>query len=142
MKNYYIQISLLSDGHYRMTDSWSLKLDQPHNRRLEEGSLVIWRPGFTLWINVLNNEDEENIEERLNWIKKEASHDAFDHSETTSQSSSFFMYRLAEQYDGKTVNSLNGYILSPTGHVQISAYFDDESELNRAKTILRSVMYE
>jgi hypothetical protein len=27
------------EGKYRMTDEWSIILDRPHNRRVEEGSL-------------------------------------------------------------------------------------------------------
>ena len=56
------------DGHYQMTSEWSLNLDQPHNRRIEEQQLVIWRPGVTLWISVWGNDNHESIDERLTWI--------------------------------------------------------------------------
>ena len=47
------------EGRYKMTEVWGISLDQKHNRRVEKGSLVIWRPGFTIWINVWSLKEGE-----------------------------------------------------------------------------------
>lgn len=127
------------DGRYQMTDGWSIALDQPYNRRFEESELVIWRPGFTFWIRIWGNDNQDTVKERLAWIKEEASSAAFECSEISNDHATFYMYRLTEDHDGKTVQSLNAYVLSSEGHVQISAYFDDENDFGKAKEVIRSV---
>jgi lipopolysaccharide/colanic/teichoic acid biosynthesis glycosyltransferase len=39
-----------------MTPEWALVLPEKFNRRIEDGSMVFWRPGLTVWINVWGND--------------------------------------------------------------------------------------
>jgi len=124
-------------GKYQMTPEWSITLGQEHNRRVDEGSLVLWRPGFTIWINVWGNDKNESIEERLKWISAESSPNAFDVNSVTKGSAHAFSYRLNE----KETYSYNGYVLTKDSHVQVSVYFDSESDTKEAKSIIESVTY-
>ena len=51
----------VAEDNYQMTDEWSLTLPLPFNRRFEEGSLVIWRPRLTFWINVWGNDNRVGL---------------------------------------------------------------------------------
>jgi len=53
------------EGRYNLTNDWSLILDEAHNRRVEDGSLVLWRPSFTVWLNIWNNDKDSSKEERF-----------------------------------------------------------------------------
>jgi hypothetical protein len=128
-------------GKYQMTPEWSLTLGQEHNRRVDEGSLVLWRPDFTVWINIWGNDNNESIEERLKWITAESSPNAFDVNSVTKGSAHAFLYRLNETGNGKVTFSYNGYILANDSHVQVSVYFDSESEVSEAKSIIESIEY-
>lgn len=50
---------------YQMTKEWSVTLPGRFNRRIEDGSLVLWRPGFTIWTSVWGNDKKESAEKRL-----------------------------------------------------------------------------
>jgi hypothetical protein len=63
------------EGDYRITREWSVTLPIPFNRRIEEGSLVLWRPQLTFWINVWGNDNNEGAANRIDWILSEASPD-------------------------------------------------------------------
>lgn len=66
------------EGKYQMTKKWSVTLPGRFNRRVEDGDLVIWRPGFTIWVSALNNDKNESKEVRLARLQKGMSSDAFD----------------------------------------------------------------
>jgi hypothetical protein len=59
-----------------VTDDWALVLPEKINRRIENGDLVIWRPGFTVWIAVWNG--DKPAQQTLSWIKETASPEAID----------------------------------------------------------------
>ena len=129
------------EGKYQMTAEWFITLGQEHNRRVDEGSLVLWRPGLTIWINIWGNDNNESIEERLKWISAESSPNAFEVNSKNKGSTHAFSYRLNETENGKVTRSYNGYFLANDSHVQVSVYFDSESESNKAKSIIESVEY-
>lgn len=130
------------EGEVQLTSDWSLFLDQPHNRRSEDGSLVLWRPKFTIWINVCGNDHRESVESRLEWIKSESSPDAFDIVSEHKDCCFLHAYRLTEDRQDGTVHSYNGYVVAPNGHVQISIYFDDPGEAGLAAAVVESVRWE
>ena len=63
---------------YQITKEWSIHLPGKFSRRIEDESLVLWRPGFTIWIDVWGNDSSESNSERLDRIKDEASKDKYD----------------------------------------------------------------
>lgn len=126
---------------YQMTSEWNINLEQPYNRRIEEGSLVIWRPGLTIWVNVWNNDNNETVKERLKWIISESSPEAF---EVTSHEKGMIYihgYRLNEKSNGEVSYSYNSYVLSENAHVQLSVYFDSEDSFKIAKSLVDSIEY-
>ena len=129
------------EGRYQMTSDWSIELDQPYNRRLEDGSLVLWRPAFTIWISVWGNDNSETIDQRVDWIVSESSPDAFD--VVSGQKGPVFRhaYRLDEHRTEGPVHGYYGYIVAPDGHLQIAIYFDVRVDSALAKAILESVRY-
>ncbi len=129
-------------GHMQLTDDWSLFLDQPHNRRLEDGDLVLWRPGFTLWIAIWNNNDDETIEERLDWIVSGTSPDAYDILSARDGAVFRYAYRLNEEREEDNAQAYYGFVIGDDSHVQIAVYFDPGSDLALAKAVVASVRNE
>ncbi len=127
------------ENKYQMTSEWSINLEQPYNRRIEEGSLVIWRPGLTIWVNIWNNDNNETIKERLKWIISESSPEAFEVTSYEKGTSYVHAYRLNEKNNGETSYSYNSYVLSENAHVQLSIYFDSESDFEIAKSLVDSI---
>jgi hypothetical protein len=127
------------EGHYQMTQEWSVDLPTKFNRRFEESDLVIWKPGFTIWTTVWNNDKAESPDERLAWIKDDSSPDAFDAVAETSNGLLRYSYRLKEDSDDDRLPAFYCYAIGKAGHVQMAIYFDSPADLNTAQAIWRSL---
>ncbi len=127
------------ESHYQMTREWSLTLPGKFNRRTEDGDLVIWRPGFTIWAAVWNNVDDKSREECLAWIKQDISEGAFDLVEERQAHVLRMRYRLAEDSDDSRVAAYYCFAVSDRSHVQMAMYFDDEADLGCAEHIWKSL---
>jgi hypothetical protein len=116
------------EGRYRLTSEWELELPGKFNRRIEDGSMVIWRPGLTFWIAVWGAEAGKTPEQTLAWILDDASPARTREKLERSDNLIRLSYRLdeddPERRPAKYV-SISGYVIAPSGHVQISAYCDD-----------------
>lgn len=122
-----------------MTREWSIQLRQPFNRRFEDDSLVLWRPGMTAWIIVWSNNLLQTATTRLARIRRDMSQGAFDLDEFTHRDVIYFAYRLEEPSDDARVAAFCSFAVGTTGHVQMSVYFDDEADLPRARDLWRSL---
>jgi hypothetical protein len=129
----------LVEGRYNLTPEWSIDLPEQFARRVEDGSLVLWRPGLTIWLAAWGNDRNESRSHRLSWIKEDASPRRFDERESDSGGITRLAYRLRDDNEDGTVESLNGCILDDTGHLQIAIYFDNPADEGKAWTIIASV---
>ena len=129
----------LVEGYYALTDDWSIHLPERFARRIEDGSLVLWRPGLTIWLAVWNNDHEESRLDRLAWVKREASPRRYAEEEREAEGITRYRYRLRDENDDGPVESLAGYVFSDDGHLQLAAYFDDPKDEDAARRIVDSV---
>lgn len=124
-----------AEGRYQMTKDWAVTLPCPFNRRVEEGSLVFWRPDFTVWTIVWNNDHAETQQQRLVRLQRDASPEAFDAQVVTSNGLLRYTYRLTERREEGTVYAFYAYAIGHDGHVQMAFYLDNEADLETAKQI-------
>lgn len=61
-----------------LTEKWSLHLPLACKLRMEDGSMVLWRPGFTIWLNAWGNDTGESITDRKTHFAETASPENFD----------------------------------------------------------------
>jgi hypothetical protein len=125
------------EGLHALTKSWSITLPAPFTRRIEDGSLVLWRPGLTLWINAFHNDHHESQAERLASAKDSVSPDATDVRETAAGGVTRLTYRLRE--DG--VRTVMATIIADSGLLHAAIYFDDEHEAPTALGLAASFAY-
>jgi hypothetical protein len=127
------------EGLYRLTRDWELDLPAKFNRRIEDGDMVIWQPGLTFCIAVWGSEPDLTPDGILAWILEDASPERTDEKVDRSGDVIRLTYRLREQdpqRDPQAYVSINGYVIAPSGHVQITAYCDSsEAESTGAKVI-------
>lgn len=127
---------------YRMTKAWLVTLPVQFERRFEDDSLVIWRPGLTFWIDVWNNDNHERAEERMNWILEAASPERMEERVLRGARGVRLSYELDQRdADPSTPchRSLSAYVIAEAGYVQISAYCDDPDALALAYAVVGSV---
>lgn len=115
----------------------------PLNRRVEDGDLIFWRPGFTIYLAFWENEKKESIKDRLKWLKEGTSPGAINKREfTVGDEISRFSYELKEDHDGQTILGYYGFVIAPREHVQFATYLDEETDLKMAKDIFNSISFE
>ena len=124
---------------YQMTEMWSVVLPGEFNRRIEDGDLVIWRPGITIWTAIWGNDNNLAADKRLIELKQDISDEAFDLKEDLAGSVLRFRYRLIEDSDDDRVPAYYCYAIGNSGDVQMAIYFDDESDLSVAENIWKSI---
>ena len=127
------------EGHYQMTADWSVMLPTQFNRRIEEGQLVIWKPGFTIWTNVWNNDKSESQDDRLQWIQGDSSPNGFDKVTESSDGVSRYAYRLKEDSYDDREPAFYCFAIGEEGHVQMAIYFDSADDLADAQAIWQSL---
>ena len=126
-------------GDYQLSDDWALTLPTEMNRRIEDQDLVLWRPGFTVWMSLWNNDHGESVQERLQWLQSDTSPDAFDVSARADDTPARYSYRLNEDREEGMVYALYGFALKDDGHLQIAIYLDREADLAGAKSLFDSI---
>jgi hypothetical protein len=130
------------EGRFQMTRHWSVELPGQFNRRIEEDQLVLWRPGFTIWTTVWNNDRNESPEERLAWLKERISDQAFDIQEQRQGELIFFRYRVAEEAEDGRRPAFTAFAIGSAGTVQMGIYFDNEADVAMARAVWLSLREE
>ena len=123
------------EDEYKLTETWAVTLPGKFNRRFEDGDLIIWRPGLTIYVVIWNNDENESIADRMAAIKEEMSPDAFAIEEKNDGDILRFGYRLNEDRGEEIVHAWYGFAFAPDGHVQAAIYFDEESDVEVARQI-------
>jgi hypothetical protein len=118
-------------GAHRLTEHWSLVLPVPYRRRVEDGSLVLWRLGVTFWINAFTGDSD------LAKLRAAISPAATDLRIGDDR----FSYRLHEGADDGRRPALYAFVVAATGHLQLGIYFDREADAAEAYAILASCAY-
>jgi hypothetical protein len=129
-------------GDYAMTKGWSIVLPDAFNRRIEDGSLVLWRPELTFWINVWNSEGQASIDDVLARLLAAASAQRTDEQLVKEGAMACLTYELADddaERDESDGNSINGFVVYPSGYAQLAAYYDTPQARTLAYAIIRSV---
>ncbi len=126
-------------GEYQMTKDWSITLPGKFKRRFEDGALVLWQPGLTAWVIVWGNNHAETVATRLAQIRADVSNHAYEIVQDEGSETITYSYRLNEQSLDCRVAAFYGFAIGKDGHVQIAVYFDKESTLPIAQSLLRSL---
>jgi hypothetical protein len=127
------------EGDHPLTATWSIYLPERFARRVEEGSLVLWRPGLTIWLTAWNNDHDQSQAARLAWIKEIASTERWAEHESHADGVTRFSHRLRDENEDGPVESLFAFIINDGGHLQMSVYFDDPAEEVTAQKLVDSV---
>lgn len=127
------------EGDHALTADWSIHLPDRFARRIEAGSLVLWRPGLTIWLSAWNNDHGESQAKRLDGIRKSASPKRFDEHEDKADNLTRYRYRLRDANESGPVESLHGFVISEKGQLQLAIYFDDPADEAAARQLVESV---
>lgn len=128
------------EGQHLLTETWAINLPGKFARRVEDGCLVLWRPGLTIWLEAWGNDRNESQAKRLKTIKSHASPDRFSESEGKANKITRYSYRLRDENENGSIDSVYAHILNDDGHLQLAIYFDDAKDEPIARAIADCVM--
>jgi hypothetical protein len=122
-------------GDHQLNSTWCVSLPLKFNRRIEDGSLVLWRPGITLYFNDWGNDRSQPIDIRLEQLKADISPDGFELQDQYTESIQRFSYRLVEG----SVHALYGFVIDKDGHLQVAIFFDNKSDIDLVRSMFVSI---
>ncbi|WP_426106857.1 hypothetical protein [Massilia sp. TSP1-1-2] len=129
-------------GDYVLTQGWRVALPEQFNRRIEDGSLVLWRPELTFWINVWHGEGQVKVDAVLERLLADASAARSEENIERSGAIARLSYELAEDDAERSDSggrSVNAFVIAPTGYVQLSAYYDSPEARALAHDVIASL---
>lgn len=112
----------------------------PFRQRIEDGSLVLWRAGLTLWIGVYSGTG--SIKERAGDLRASMSPAAYDVGTDERTGLVQISYRLREDTTDAGTPSLNAFVVGANEHVHLGVYLDRESDVAAARDVVASVCQE
>ena len=128
------------EGEYRLTNEWSVVLPEAFNRRFEGEQMVLWRPGFTIWLCAWMNNHRQSREERISADLARLPAAAYDVRQLPDDGALKLQYRLDEESDDERQPAFYSRAYGFSGHIQMSIYFDEEEHLEIAERLLNSLV--
>ena len=126
----------------RISEEWWIGLDESYKTRVEDGSLVLWRPARTVWISIWNDRDGRTLRDRLaHWVAERdiRAADLFQESDGDLLRHG---YLLAEPEEtGGDRLGLYSYTVSTSSTVQMACYFDLQEDLGWATAVAKSLSF-
>jgi hypothetical protein len=127
------------EGEHALNATWSIQLPERFARRVEDGQLVLWRPGLTIWLTAWNNDHGESQAERFAGIKKSFSPRRFADHESNANNLIRYSYRLRDENEDGPVESLYGFVIGDDGQLHLAVYFDNPADEPEAHQLVKSV---
>ncbi|WHI48429.1 DUF2185 domain-containing protein [Microbulbifer sp. TRSA001] len=127
-------------GPIKISKNWSFNISGHMLKRLDKGSLVIWRPEFTIWLGSYDA-NGAGIEERISNVIKTASPDKTDFLEIQEDGVHKIKYHLQEVTDGKEQNAVYIFALTDNQEIHMAIYYDNPNDLLEIEEIWKTLKY-
>jgi hypothetical protein len=133
-----ILLGPIEGGRVILAKTWRFEVSSLMLRRMDHGSLVIWQPGFTIWINVYKAKGK-SIQERVDGILKIKSKDAFGLQQEQQGGMLKLRYQLAEESNGEIQDSVCLFGFTADEEVHMAIYYDEKKLLDEVNKIWQSL---
>ena len=121
-------------GLVQITADWSFEVLERMCRRYDDGSLVIWKPGFTIWMNSYSIDDDPK-EKIIDNIIKTKSAESTDFKEVEVGGLTKLRYHLEERNGPEVQCSYYFFGITNDNYLQMSLYYDSDEELEQIENI-------
>ncbi len=129
------------DGRLRLTSQWSMRVSEPMNRRVDDGNLVLWRPGLTFRFGAWWVRAGETPEQRAASAISAATR-RFDERRSLLSGARAVTCRMPADGAGNHVPSLFAVVVTEVDHLTVSVQFDDEADATTAYGLVHSLSRE
>jgi hypothetical protein len=128
-------------GNINITNEWSFDVSTRMVKRIDKGSLVVWRPGFTLWIDAYKPEDKD-INARERKLLDIISPERINFESIRQDQLQKIRYELTEE-SGEYIQK-SAYIsgLTESQEIHITIYYDDPKSISEIDEIWNTITCE
>ena len=126
-------------GPVKITENWGFNVDSHMLKRFDNGSLVIWRPGFTIWLNAYTP-DNPDVHERISNLLNRISPGRTHLEQVELNGLKKVRYFLDEEVDGEVQSSANIYGFTESHELHMAIYFDDSEYKSEVQNIWETVV--
>lgn len=128
-------------GKVEVWSDWRFDVSERMLRRFDDGSLVVWRPGFTIFARGLQMKKTLPIETRIERLKKLMSKDATDFELAPAKGFQKMRYRLVEKRRAKPQASVYLFAFAETQEIHLTIYYDDSKDLKEIEKIWSTLAF-
>lgn len=130
------------EGFYELTEDWGTTLPEPLAKRADGDMLMLWRPGFTVFVTVWG-EGEEDVsrKQRLRDIKRECDPDGRVVRNSDNGEMILYAYRLRDITPDGEMETLTAFAVTNRGHIQLVISFDEAKDEAKALEMVDGIRY-
>jgi len=125
----------------KITEDWSVDIDDSFQRRIEDESLVFWKPGQSVWINCWGDGTHPSKAEALANVREDADPQRRQVLDEEDGDIYRFIYALTEQQDNKVRYAAYSFAVIEGQYLQMAIYFDSLDDRAWALSVARSPIF-
>ena len=126
-------------GRVSVTDEWSFMVNSRMLRRFEDSELVIWKPGFTIWLSV--SLSGLSVADKIQKVLEDESAKGAEAEQETVGNLTKLRYFLEEEIDGNKQKSANIVGFAEGHEIYMSIYYDIDEVLPEIDLIWQTLAY-
>ena len=130
----------IDKGFVKVTNNWSFNVSSRMLKRFDKGSLVIWRPGFTIWLDSYDTNDS-GVSARVESILDTISPKKIDFINVSQNGMQKIRYRLKEATDGKKQDAIYLFAVTESHEIRMAVYFDNQQDISEIVKIWDTLQY-
>ena len=126
----------------QITENWWIDVDKSFGHRIEDGSIVFWKPGRTIWINCWGDGVSPTKAEALAGILEDADPHRRQIADEDDNEVYRFIYSLVEE-DGSAIRyAVYLFAIVDGEYLQIGVYVDALDDLAWAVYFAKSPIFQ
>ncbi len=127
-------------GPVRITVEWTMEISSTMTRRVDENSLVVWRPGFTIWIDVFKG-GPDTVSDRVDEILRTQSKQSENLQQEDADGMTKVRYSLVEKREGYEQPAIYLFGITQKSEIHMGIYYDEEKDLPEVEKIWQTFLY-
>ncbi len=127
------------EGDYFLSKYWSITVPIPFNRRVDDDSLVLWKPGLTFWMTQFENHQAKSPREMVLSLIADRDNEVDDYKEFEIIDTFIAQYFQEEIKDDKTVFSYHYIIASEVSMLSVKTYANNRTICKMSKQICQTI---
>lgn len=130
----------VDEGMVKITEKWSFAASSRMVRRFDRGSIVIWRPGFAIWLSCYSFEARDKSE-RIEEILAESSSERTGEKIIENGDIKMLRYHLKEYNGERLQDSAHIIAVGETDEISMVIYYDNDKQLAEVDRVWESLVY-